>query len=211
MVKHCVAGVNCGRTCVARGLRCKRSVGQETLPGPLCVDGNPCGDTCISAYNVCRAQPGTALRRDDASGTVLNAIANNIAIGTRPLPVPIQQPIQTPIQPQGSDIPPRPVITHQTIQNDFGVGMADYMVPPPTNGRIASPNRFRCLLAKQLVEGFDPIAQQNRPVDAKACTLALAMCHPQQPPWPGDTNRVDDTGGSVTLYRDVAQKCMNVA
>ena len=70
------------------------------------------------------------------------------------------------------------------------------------------PNESRCLTAKMYVEGYDPFNGEDRPVDDKACRLALAMCNPEQPILRGTRER-DRTGGSVQMYLDVKDKCVD--
>jgi hypothetical protein len=83
------------------------------------------------------------------------------------------------------------------------------------------PNKTRCLLSKQLVDGFDPIAYEDREPDDKACKLAKAMCHPAQPDTFGPlaqdargrmVHRMikDDTGASHQSYREIEAACKEI-
>jgi hypothetical protein len=44
--KHCVTGVLCGGTCIAKGKTCHKV-------GPTCTTGIPCGNTCIARGKAC--------------------------------------------------------------------------------------------------------------------------------------------------------------
>lgn len=59
------------------------------------------------------------------------------------------------------------------------------------------PNKQRCLTAKMYVEGYDPFNGEERPVDDKACKLALAMCNPRQ----------SNTGGTREMFEEIKRKC----